>query len=60
MVTATRHLSFLQRAIPEARGTDYNAFVRAVQSDEAQEFTFSRSAPQSKPQAGAPTKSPAH
>jgi hypothetical protein len=32
----------LLRQIPADRATDYNAFVRAVQSDEAQEFTLER------------------
>ena len=41
-VTASRHLSFLLRQIPADRAADYNAFVRAVQSDEAQEFTLER------------------
>ena len=39
-VTASRHLNFLSREIPAERATDYNAFVRAVQNDEAQEFTL--------------------
>jgi hypothetical protein len=39
-VTASRHLNFLLRQIPADRAADYNAFVRAVQSDEAQEFTL--------------------
>jgi hypothetical protein len=41
-VTASRHLNFLLRQISADRGADYNAFVRAVQSDEAQEFTLER------------------
>jgi hypothetical protein len=41
-VTASRHLNFLLRQIPADRAADYNAFVRAVQSDEAQEFTLER------------------
>jgi len=40
--TASRHLNFLQREVPAERVADYNAFVRAVQSDEAQEFTLER------------------
>jgi hypothetical protein len=58
-VTASRHIHFLLREIPATRATDYNAFLRAVQSDEAQEFTLERddsTAPGTKP--GAP-KSPA-
>jgi hypothetical protein len=39
-VTASRHLNFLLRQIGADRAADYNAFVRAVQNDEAQEFTL--------------------
>ena len=42
-VTAERQLSFLERSIPADRAADYNAFLRAVQNDEAQEFTLQRS-----------------
>ena len=41
-LTASRHLNFLLREISADRAADYNAFVRAVQSDEAQEFTLER------------------
>src|SRR5260370_33118910 len=41
-ITASRHLNFLLRGISAARAPDYNAFVRAVQNDEAQEFTLAR------------------
>ncbi|HXN52466.1 MAG TPA: DUF3857 domain-containing protein [Candidatus Acidoferrum sp.] len=41
-ITASRHLNFLLREISADRAADYNAFVRAVQSDEAQEFTLER------------------
>jgi hypothetical protein len=41
-VTATRHLNFLLREVRGDRAADYNAFVRAVQGDEAQEFTLER------------------
>jgi hypothetical protein len=41
-VTASRHLDFLLREIPADRAADYNAFVHAVQNDEAQEFTLER------------------
>jgi len=37
-VTASRRLNFLLREIPAGRALDYNAFVHAVQNDEAQEF----------------------
>ena len=52
-VTASRHLNFLLRDISADRAADYNAFVRAVQSDEAQEFTLERAeivSQQAKPQ----------
>jgi hypothetical protein len=39
-ITATRHINFLLREIPAARATDYNAFLHAVQSDQAQLFTL--------------------
>jgi hypothetical protein len=44
-VTATRHLHFLLRQVPADRAADYNAFLRAVQNDESQEFLLER-APQ--------------
>jgi hypothetical protein len=34
-VTASRRVNFLLREIEGARGMDYNAFVRAVQNDQA-------------------------
>jgi hypothetical protein len=37
-VTASRHLNFLSRQVPADRVADYNAFLRAVQNDESQEF----------------------
>jgi hypothetical protein len=42
-LTASRHIRFLLRQIPGARAADYNAFLHAVQSDEAQDFTLERS-----------------
>lgn len=44
-LTASRHLNFLERQIPADRAPDYNAFVRAVHSDESQEFVLDRSEP---------------
>jgi uncharacterized protein DUF3857 len=41
-VSASRHLNFLLREIPAERALDYNAFVHAVQNDEAQEFILER------------------
>jgi uncharacterized protein DUF3857 len=39
-VTASRHINFLSREVPAERATDYNAFLRAILSDEAQDFTL--------------------
>jgi hypothetical protein len=39
-VTASRHINFLKREIPGERATDYNAFLRAVQNDQAQLFVL--------------------
>ena len=39
-VTASRRLNFLLREVSADRVADYNAFIRAVQTDEAQEFTL--------------------
>jgi len=39
-VTASRHINFLKREIPAERATDYNAFLRAVQNDQAQLFVL--------------------
>jgi hypothetical protein len=41
-VTASRHLNFILKEIPADRAADYNAFLRAVQNDEAQVFTLER------------------
>jgi hypothetical protein len=51
-LTASRHINFLLRQIPAERTTDYNAFLRAVQNDQAQDFTLNREsspAPAAKP-----------
>ncbi len=50
-LSASRHLKFILRELPASRAGDYNAFVRAVQNDEAQEFTLERApaAPAAKP-----------
>jgi len=56
-ITASRHIHFLLREIPAERAADYNAFLRAVQNDEAQDFTLDHSpAPVAKP--GAPAAPP--
>jgi hypothetical protein len=41
-VTASRHIHFLERQVPADRAADYNAFLRAVQNDQAQDFTLDR------------------
>jgi len=43
-VTASRRVNFVLREIPGDRAMDYNAFVRAVQSDQAQSITLVPSA----------------
>jgi Domain of Unknown Function with PDB structure (DUF3857) len=53
-VSASRHINFLLRQVPADRAADYNAFLHAVQSDQAQLFTLDREsppAPASKPAA---------
>lgn len=41
-LTATRRIKFVLREVPAARAADYNAFLRAVQHDEGQDFTLER------------------
>jgi uncharacterized protein DUF3857 len=41
-ITASRHINFLLRQVPADRAADYNAFLRAVLSDQAQDFTLDR------------------
>ncbi|MGH9678232.1 MAG: hypothetical protein ACRD36_14095, partial [Candidatus Acidiferrum sp.] len=41
-LTASRHFNFLLREVPATRAADYNAFLRAVQNDQAQDFTLER------------------
>ena len=43
-ITASRHIKFVLRQVPGARTADYNAFLHAVRSDEAQDFTLEREA----------------
>ena len=52
-VTASRHINFLLREVPAARVADYNAFVRAVQNDQSQNFTLER------PESATPKTNPA-
>jgi hypothetical protein len=46
MLTASRRINFLKREIPAERASDYNAFLRAVQNDQAQMLVLMPSAPQ--------------
>jgi len=39
-VTASRHVNFLKREIPTDRAADYNAFLHAVQNDQAQSIVL--------------------
>src|SRR5215467_6870395 len=61
-IAASRHIQFILREVPAARAADYNAFLRAVQNDETQDFTLERhdsSAPKTNspaPNATAPPK----
>jgi hypothetical protein len=57
-VTASRHLNFLLREISADRAADYNAFVRAVQSDEAQEFTLEQAGAEPSKQAASAASNP--
>jgi Domain of Unknown Function with PDB structure (DUF3857) len=58
-VSAARHIKFISRQVSRDRAADYNAFLHAVQSDEAQDFTLELPAsPSSKP--AAPPVKPTH
>jgi hypothetical protein len=61
IITASRHINFLLRQIPADRAADYNAFFRAVQNDEAQDFILDREAtipPNPKPAAPKSSSAP--
>ncbi len=59
VVNASRHIHFLLREVPADRAADYNAFLRAVQNDQAQDFTLDReSAPAGAPKAAPSQASP--
>jgi hypothetical protein len=60
-VSASRHINFLLRQLPADRAADYNAFLHAVQSDQAQLFTLDRESPPvpvTKPATGTPVPMP--
>jgi hypothetical protein len=58
-VTASRHINFLLREIPADRAADYNAFLHAVQNDEAQDFTLEREDTTTEGKRSAAPKTPA-
>ena len=47
VIFASRQVNFIFREVPAARTVDYNAFLHAVQTDQAQLFTLTRSDPAS-------------
>jgi len=57
-VTASRHINFLLRQVPAGRAADYNAFLRAVLSDQAQDFTLDREVSPAAPVKPAPAPAP--
>ena len=42
VIFASRHINFILRELPATRAADYNAFLHAVQTDQAQLFTLTR------------------
>jgi hypothetical protein len=42
VITASRHIDFLHRQVPAGQSADYAAFLHAVQTDQSQHFTLSR------------------
>jgi hypothetical protein len=44
-ITASRHVHFMLSQLPADRAADYNAFLRAVLNDEAQDFSLDRGSP---------------
>jgi hypothetical protein len=42
VIFASRHINFILREVPATRAADYNAFLHAVQTDQAQRFTLTR------------------
>jgi len=62
-VTASRHINFLLRQVPAERAADYNAFLRVVLNDHAQDFTLEResapaASPKPAPSEASPTSKP--
>jgi hypothetical protein len=60
VASASRHIHFLLRQVSADRAADYNAFLRAVLNDQAQDFTLDReSAPSGAPKPVPSQASPA-
>jgi hypothetical protein len=57
-VTASRHINFLLRQVPAERAADYNAFLRAVQNDQSQDFTLDRESSPARPASATSTPPP--
>jgi hypothetical protein len=58
VITASRHINFLHRQVPADRSADYAAFFHAVQTDQAQHFTLSRSSTSTQPATSKPAPHP--
>ena len=57
-VTAARRIKFISREVPADRAADYNTFLHAIQSDEAQDFTLDLPAALSSKPAAPPIQPP--
>jgi hypothetical protein len=58
IITASRHINFLHRQVPADRTADYAAFLHAVQTDQSQHFTLTRSDAAAPPATEKPTSHP--
>ena len=58
IITASRHINFLHRQVPADRTADYAAFLHAVQTDQSQHFTLTRSDAAAPPATKKPTSHP--
>jgi hypothetical protein len=58
IITASRHINFLHRQVPADRTADYAAFLHAVQTDQSQHFTLTRSDAAVPPATKKPTSHP--
>jgi hypothetical protein len=57
VITASRHINFLHAQVPADRADDYAAFLHAVQTDQAQRFTLTRTETTPVPPSNAKAKS---